>query len=210
MQFTDIQLVDSFTNEKDSHGFIKFEVSTMDSFFTSGQLIENQVAIFFDFNDPILTNTVKNYYLCKDTIIEVYASICEGEEFEGYGNNGVFTDYFESLYGCDSTRVLYLEILNEDHKDCMEVNNENLIEKLNTVNIIPNPAKDFFEIVSDKLNISSIQVFNSNGSAVKDFRNIHGRKNFRVDTSLYCPGIYFVEIQHENGEAAYKKVFIVD
>jgi len=182
----------------------------MNSFFTAGQILENQAAIFFDFNDPILTNTIKNYYLYNDIIIEVYASICEGEELEGYISPGVFSDELESVYGCDSTRVLYLEVLDEDHEDCLEVNNENLIEELNTVNIIPNPAKDFFEIVSDKLNISSIQVFNSNGSAVKDFRNIHGRKNFRVDTSLYSPGIYFVEIQHENGEAAYKKVFIVD
>jgi len=53
--FNNILLVDSFTNEPLSHGFLKFKISQRDSL-PPGTLIYNDAAIYFDFNEPIITN----------------------------------------------------------------------------------------------------------------------------------------------------------
>ena len=56
-QFSDIKLVDSTTNEPGSHGYIKFRVGCQLPI-ELGERIENYADIYFDFNDPIRTNTV--------------------------------------------------------------------------------------------------------------------------------------------------------
>jgi hypothetical protein len=55
--FKNILLADSFVNEKASHGFVSFKISQKNDV-SLGSVIENNAAIFFDFNDPIITNTV--------------------------------------------------------------------------------------------------------------------------------------------------------
>ena len=54
-EFKNILLPDSTTNEPASHGFIKFRVKPLPSF-DYGTTILNKADIFFDFNDPVLTN----------------------------------------------------------------------------------------------------------------------------------------------------------
>lgn len=54
--FENIMLPDSNVNEMESHGFVKFKISQRDSV-ALGSLIENQAAIYFDFNLPVFTNT---------------------------------------------------------------------------------------------------------------------------------------------------------
>ena len=55
--FDNIKLVDSFTNEKGSHGFFRYQIRLKDSVATSTK-IDNKAAIYFDFNTPIITNIV--------------------------------------------------------------------------------------------------------------------------------------------------------
>lgn len=54
-KFAEILLPDSTTNEPASHGFIKFLVSQKEGL-ELGTTIENSAAIYFDFNEPIITN----------------------------------------------------------------------------------------------------------------------------------------------------------
>lgn len=54
--FNDIQLVDSFKNEPESHGFITYHIQQKPDL-ADGNEILNRAAIYFDFNDPIITNT---------------------------------------------------------------------------------------------------------------------------------------------------------
>ena len=53
--FDDILLPDSSTNEPASHGFFKFRVKPLPEYDYETN-IPNQARIYFDFNDPILTN----------------------------------------------------------------------------------------------------------------------------------------------------------
>ncbi len=57
--FNNIMLPDSNVNQAASNGFVKFEVAqNLD--LPLGTIIENNAAIYFDFNAPIITNTVKH------------------------------------------------------------------------------------------------------------------------------------------------------
>ena len=53
--FDNIQLPDSTSNEKESHGFITYRINVQPSLMLD-DTIPNQAAIFFDFNPPIITN----------------------------------------------------------------------------------------------------------------------------------------------------------
>lgn len=57
--FNNILLPDSFVNEPRSHGFVKFKITTLPGQ-TLGTVISNSAANYFDFNLPVLTNTVNN------------------------------------------------------------------------------------------------------------------------------------------------------
>ncbi len=54
--FNDIMLPDSTTNEPESHGFVVFTVEQNPDL-AEGIVLSNSAAIYFDFNDPIITNT---------------------------------------------------------------------------------------------------------------------------------------------------------
>ena len=54
--FENILLPDSNINEAASHGFVKFKIAQMHDN-PIGTRIENKAAIYFDFNEPIFTNT---------------------------------------------------------------------------------------------------------------------------------------------------------
>jgi uncharacterized repeat protein (TIGR01451 family) len=57
--FNNIYLVDSFENEPASHGFVMFAIRLKKQL-NAGAYIKNRAAIYFDFNDPVLTNTAIN------------------------------------------------------------------------------------------------------------------------------------------------------
>jgi hypothetical protein len=55
--FPDILLPDSTTNEPASHGFVQFSIDQRPGN-PLGELIENRAGIYFDYNVPVITNTV--------------------------------------------------------------------------------------------------------------------------------------------------------
>ncbi|MEM9849537.1 MAG: T9SS type A sorting domain-containing protein, partial [Bacteroidota bacterium] len=55
-RFDNILLPDSSTNEPASKGYVRFKINQQPNL-SAGTLIENRAAIYFDFNEPIITNT---------------------------------------------------------------------------------------------------------------------------------------------------------
>ncbi len=55
--FNNINLPDSTSNEPDSHGYIQYKIKPK-STIAVGDFMLNSAAIFFDFNPPVITNTV--------------------------------------------------------------------------------------------------------------------------------------------------------
>jgi len=60
--FFNINLPDSNSNEKQSHGYIQYRIKAKPTLVT-GDVINNTAAIYFDFNDPVITdnNQIKIY-----------------------------------------------------------------------------------------------------------------------------------------------------
>jgi uncharacterized repeat protein (TIGR01451 family) len=59
--FRNIYLVDSNTNEPKSHGFVKFRIKPKTTVTLQDSLF-NACSIYFDYNDPVITNTVNTYF----------------------------------------------------------------------------------------------------------------------------------------------------
>ncbi|MBI2257941.1 MAG: DNRLRE domain-containing protein [Flavobacteriia bacterium] len=57
--FDNILLVDSTTNEPGSHGFIQFQVK-QNKDLPEGTIINNEADIYFDFNEPVITNSTSH------------------------------------------------------------------------------------------------------------------------------------------------------
>ena len=57
--FPNILLVDSTTNEPESHGFVRYEIE-QHADLPKGTMITNDAGIYFDFNAPVITNKVFN------------------------------------------------------------------------------------------------------------------------------------------------------
>jgi len=60
--FEDIMLPDSLNNAPESHGYISFLMKPNIDI-PLGSMIENTAYIYFDFNDPIITNTIETHYM---------------------------------------------------------------------------------------------------------------------------------------------------
>lgn len=60
-RFDNIQLPDSTSDPEASQGFILYEISPYPSL-VSGTVAENRAGIYFDFNPPVITNTVRSIF----------------------------------------------------------------------------------------------------------------------------------------------------
>ena len=81
----------------------------------NGSFIENSAAIYFDFNAPVLTNTVSNMIVKPQVVQAVNVPICDGESYEGiaYQESTVLLDTF-NFDQFDSVAITYIEVLPTD------------------------------------------------------------------------------------------------
>lgn len=71
--FSNIMLPDSFSNEAESHGFVSYKIKAQNNL-NAGTQIKNTAAIYFDFNEPVVTNTTVNTIDVELNVNEVIAS----------------------------------------------------------------------------------------------------------------------------------------
>jgi hypothetical protein len=65
--FYNIILPDSTSNEPESHGHVQFKINKLNAP-AEGEVIENKAYIYFDFNEPIITNTAINTYVATISV----------------------------------------------------------------------------------------------------------------------------------------------
>lgn len=66
-RFNNIMLPDSNANEPESHGYVQFRISTMNTPQLT-ETVQNTANIYFDFNEPVITNTTLNTYADFSTV----------------------------------------------------------------------------------------------------------------------------------------------
>ena len=203
INFDNILLPDSTKNEKKSHGFIKFRVELNPSTVSPGDQIRNTALIYFDFNDPVITNTTTNYYLCKDQSVAVDTIICEGESYAGYSISGTYSETSTTLLGCDSLTTINLTVLGANHVDC-SISSASDLSILPNMRLYPNPAIDKVSVLNaESSEIESYTVMSLEGKSVNG-----GNYDGLIDVSGLSEGIYLVILYLEDGRENLCKLMV--
>jgi len=128
--FDKINLVDSFTNEPKSHGFVSFKITPYDSI-PNGTLVKNSADIYFDFNLPIKTNTTQvsiDDRLPTGATLNIVTAVKEQKNYEAiyvYPNPFNTNTNFEFVYNSKATQLVVYDVKGE------LVANENIANKTN-------------------------------------------------------------------------------
>ncbi len=77
-QIDNVLMTDSTINERDRYGFVSFRIKPVINI-QDNQLIENKASIYFNFNNPIITNNTTTVINSKGGIVSV-----ENDEEEGF------------------------------------------------------------------------------------------------------------------------------
>jgi uncharacterized repeat protein (TIGR01451 family) len=86
--FDNILLVDSVQNEPLSHGAVQFRIKPLANVQINDS-ISNRSSIYFDYNEPVLTNTVKTKYVGYPTVnLGSDIAVCGGPISLNAGNTG--------------------------------------------------------------------------------------------------------------------------
>lgn len=94
-------------------GFVTYEVKAH-SDVQDLTPVENLAGIVFDFNQPIVTNTTTNtlvYEICDDVHVVFDTTICQGQDFLGHTESGVYFDTLQIGSICDSFTEIHLTVL---------------------------------------------------------------------------------------------------
>jgi uncharacterized repeat protein (TIGR01451 family) len=141
-QFDNIDLPAKQDDEVGSNGMVSFSIKTKKAL-PYGTEFTNNAAIYFDFNDPVVTNTTLN------TLAPV---------------------------------------------SVQEVANAK-----NSVLVYPNPVNDLLTIKMDKVVYSEVRIMNTMGQLCAEHK-LTG-KEAQISVSKLSPGIYFMLLSGENGNA---------
>jgi photosystem II stability/assembly factor-like uncharacterized protein len=102
--FDDINLPDSVSNEAESHGFVKYTIKCKNDI-SAGEEVQNTAHIYFDFNDPIATNTTTSKIIRIQYESFTNVELCQGEYYNNILINKdtalidtVAFEHYDSLY----------------------------------------------------------------------------------------------------------------
>jgi len=202
--FNDINLVDSTANEEASHGFILFKAKLADPAPEPGAIVKNTAEIYFDFNEPIVTNTVETNYLCKHKEETISTTICPDENYEGYAATGVYVDEFLTPLGCDSIRTLELTVLPSDDIQCLT---STVDLSGASIDIYPMPANDILNVqIEGAMQLSKYTMTDVYGRVLKTGP---ATNSFQIQTEDLATNFYSLNVYSGDIVVFRKKVTIV-
>lgn len=93
---------------------------------------------------------------------------------------------------------------------CGIVSNDNILLESSQLQILPNPNAGIFtlQLMDVQLQHAQLSILNTLGQTVqeKDLGNINGTYNKNIDLKTFPKGIYFVNIQHDEGQFSQKVI----
>ncbi len=212
--FRDILLVDSTTNEPGSHGFVQFEIAVQPDL-EEGTVIENSAGIYFDFNPPIITNTVENIVVetlpnftpvtdFEYNTNELEATFTDASSnnpdtwFWEFGDGGTSTDQNPThAYLTDGTYTVCLTAGNVwgSAQHCEEVNimitSADNLQASDMITINPNPASSLIRIDCGNLTLpQELSLYSTSGQILRQISVEERVQN--LDVSFLPAGSYWI------------------
>ncbi len=230
-RFNDIILTDTLTNEEQSHGFVKYRISAVDSLIV-GSSITNTAHIYFDQNDPIITNTTSNevydcaylgsdietssnvfYTAWPDVEIDLNEDFIQSAEWK-IGDSIVSTNttsFNPTFYGAGNQYVtIHLE------NELCQLDTSILITVVDNIglsendfgeilHIYPNPTNGKFNVdMGQSYEFLEVKISDIFGKVVQNM-NFQGVQNFELRINQEC-GMYILEIGNGEGVKAFMKI----
>jgi uncharacterized repeat protein (TIGR01451 family) len=144
-KFNNIMLPDSNSNEPGSHGYIQYRIKRTNNN-TPGTQIKNTAYIYFDFNEPVVTNTAINTI---ETITGIKSSSSTNDEWNVYPNPSTGV-----LYIVNSSAVKeasQIQVINSIGQTVLE---ETIASNYKNIDLSKlNNGVYFVKIVSDKYSV---------------------------------------------------------
>jgi hypothetical protein len=204
--FDNILLPDSNVNEPASHGYVVFTIDVLPGA-PDGTSIPNSVEIYFDGNEPVITNTVLNTLvdcsLFDATITSLDGSMLlasPGERYQWFLNGeplqgdtlqellmpaeGIYTVNVVSAYGCEAIsgpfEAIGLSIAEEDGLRMV---------------ILPNPLSDASRMVFSRILPRNAvgTVVNTSGAVVRHIP-LGAIREYDLERGDLAPGIYLLRV----------------
>ncbi|MBC7487675.1 MAG: T9SS type A sorting domain-containing protein [Cytophagaceae bacterium] len=208
--FDNIQLTAAVTNDAASQGYVVFEIKPITGSSTDVR-IDNKVNIYFDYNDPIITNTVYHTLTGSIPTVDVFvtqdasaltanASNATFQWINCSANNTIVSNATTNAFTITNTNS-YAVIVDQDGcKDtssCYIVPVVTSSEEVNTttgVTVYPNPSNGFSTVVcAQDLQNATIKILNANGNIVFEKNDVSGN-SIKLDVSKQSNGLYFLEV----------------
>ncbi len=199
--FNNIMLPDSTSDPEGSIGQVFFRIrSTGNHDETS--LIENKVSIFFDFNEPIITNTATTEFItCPSLELSLQDNSLNASEgfnyYSWYLNNEPIENSNSNILDnliIGSYQVIALSEFNCQDTVTFNYVPESLLEyNLNELLIYPNPAVDVLNLRLPSNSLNKVMtIINSQGLIVKS--TIINNTFQTINVADLASGIYLIQI----------------
>jgi uncharacterized repeat protein (TIGR01451 family) len=205
--FPNIMLPDSTSDPLGSIGFVKFRIDHAPTL-EPGDVIENYVDIYFDFNPEITTNTeINTMYDCElegdnipDASIDVVSNVItanEGFDYEWFVNDAIEAGFNENEYSATESGVYQVRVI--DPNGCSEISEQVIINSVNEIaastwSIFPNPTNDRFIISGIEQGNTPLIIYDMMGKNVMSINVSNGQE---INVNSLSAGIYVLMI---NGE----------
>lgn len=217
-EFADILLPDSNVNEPASHGYVRYSIDRKPNL-PIGTRIENVAGIYFDFNAPIITNTVVST-LCNplgnsftqsvNSTVVTFTAPPQGLPTSwawdfGDGNTSAVAAPTHT-YDTSGVYTVCLTIGN----DCGRVETicsnvyigivatENASEAIQSLSLSPNPGREAvqLDLTANRLRSPRFELRDIQGKLVTAWTEdtIVGKYAKQLDVAAYAPGLYFLHI----------------
>ncbi|MEM9546323.1 MAG: T9SS type A sorting domain-containing protein [Bacteroidota bacterium] len=139
-----------------------------------------------------------------DVAINIDTTICEGLEYYGYTESGIYTiDSFDAVTGCDIVTTIDLEVLPISDPACIVGFEEQLESE---IKLFPNPAKQYFTIEGQN-GIESLSIYTMTYEKVEEIMVPENGQKVQISTEKLQSGLYLVVIG-TNGKVFYKRVVV--
>ena len=175
--FEDILLPDSTTDYVGSNGFVRFEIRalpTLEDF----DVIENTAGIFFDFNRPVITNTVRSTFV---------------EDLDVDDDGALFYE------DCVDTDPNISPFLPEIEGNDVDENCDGFLtstrgpERLaGRLTVAPNPTRDGVQLTYDLDRELRVELLDARGQLL---RTVNVRRSGVVDLSVFPAGAYVLRVR---------------